>query len=142
VTALHELGYRGFKVINQTSFTDSTPIFPNEIGLRLLRKLGYRVPWLEGILKRPGISSRFRKIDFDSFLERFDHKFTEGDSGPFGEETWGPWYSFEEIRVRIDAIRKRLGAGHVAPGTFWMDIHATFSPAYAVDSQLSNQSVA
>ena len=126
VRALHELGYDRFKVINQTSFTDSTPIFRDEIGLRLLRKLGSRVPWFKGILKSPGISSRLRKIDFDSFLDRFDHKFPEGSSGPFGEETWGPWYSFEEIRALIDAIRTRRAAGQVAPGTFWMDVHATF----------------
>lgn len=126
VEALHNLGYRRFKVINQTSFTDSTPIFGNEIGLRLLRKVSSRHPWFQGVLKSPGISPHFRKIDFDGFLERFEHKFPEGSSGPFGEETWGAWYSFEEIRGRIDAIQRRLVGGHLTPGKFWMDIHATF----------------
>lgn len=126
VKALHELGCGRFKVINQTSFTDSTLIFRNEIGLRLLRKLCSRVPWFKGIAKSPGISPRFSKIDFDSFLDRFDHQFQEGCSGPFAEETWGAWYSFEEIEARIDEIRKRLVAGQAVPGTFWMDIHATF----------------
>src|SRR5262249_12838247 len=34
-------------------------------------------------------------------------KFPEGSSG-FGEETWGAWYSSDEIRGRIDAIERRL----------------------------------
>jgi FkbM family methyltransferase len=142
VRALHQLGYNRFKVINQTSFTDSTPIFRNEIGLRFSRKLSSKFPWLKGILKSPGISSRLRKIDFDSFLDRFDHKFPEGSSGPFGEETWGPWYSFEEIRARIDSIQTSLAAGQVAQGAFWMDIHATISPSPCSGFGGINQSAA
>jgi len=29
-------------------------------------------------------------------------------------------------QTRIDAIERRLAAGQLAAGTFWMDIHATF----------------
>ena len=125
VSELHELGYRNFKVINQASFTDSTPIFRRQLGLRALRKLSSKAPALKRFIKRSGLSYRFRKIYFDNFLDRFEHEFEEGSSGPFAEETWGPWYSFDEVRWRIDQIQNKLTKGCVPAGTFWLDIHAT-----------------
>jgi hypothetical protein len=127
VAELHDLGYRKFKVINQASFTDSTPIFHNEIGMRLLRKVSTKAPVVKRLIKRPAISSHLRKICFDNFLDRFKYSFEEGSSGPFGEETWGLWYSFEEIRHHIDEIQRKLVKGHVPAGTFWLDIHAKLS---------------
>jgi hypothetical protein len=35
-----------------------------------------------------------RKIDFDNFTAQFEFTFNEGCSGPFGEETYGPWVFF------------------------------------------------
>lgn len=129
VTELHDLGYENFKVINQASFTDSTPIFRGQIGLRALRKLSSRAPRVRQIIKRSGLSRHLRKIYFDNFVDRFEHEFEEGSSGPFGEETWGPWYSFSEIRGRIKELQRKLVHGHVPPGTFWLDIHATRAAA-------------
>jgi hypothetical protein len=126
IAELHQLGYQKFKVINQTSFTDSTPIFRNQPALRLLRKGSSKFPAVKRLLKRPEISARLKKIYFDSFLDRFDYKFEEGSSGPFGEDTFGTWYSLDEIRARIQQIHRELARGHATPGTFWMDIHATY----------------
>jgi hypothetical protein len=124
IAELHSLGYRSFKIINQVSFTDSTPIFRNQTGLRLLRKISKKVPLLRSAVRSSIVSAHVKKVDFDVFLDGFDYQFVEGSSGPFGEETWGPWYSFEEIRGRVTAIERELTKGKVAPGTFWMDIHA------------------
>lgn len=142
VTELHDLGYRNFKVINQASFTDSTPIFRNEIGMRLLRKVSSKSAGVKRLIKRPEISSRLGKIYFDSFVDRFEYKFEEGSSGPFAEETWGLWYSFDEIRARIREIQRKLAHGQVTPGTFWLDIHATYETGAIAERDVVAQQVA
>lgn len=124
VAELHQLGYKQFKILNQLTFTGSMPIAQDEIGLRLLRKASSKMPLLRSLLRSKAVSSRLRRVDFDSFLDRFEYPFPEGSSGPFAEETSGHWYSPQEISQRIDAIKRKLTSGQIAVGSVWFDIHA------------------
>jgi FkbM family methyltransferase len=126
IADLQAIGYRRFKIINQTTFTDSTPIFDNQVALRLLRKASSRLPGVKCLINALPVSTHLKKTDFDNFLDQFDRKFEGGCSGPFGEETWGPWCSFEEIKRRVRTIERELKVGHNPPGTFWFDVHATY----------------
>jgi FkbM family methyltransferase len=126
VTELQKLGYRKFKIVNQLTFTESTPIAQDEIGLRVLRKISAKAPPFRRILCSPPIASRLKKVDFDCFVDRFPYKFGEGSSGPFGEDTSGPWYPADEVTARIRSIQRKLAAGHLPAGSVWFDIHATY----------------
>jgi len=125
VAELHQLGYQRFKVINQLTFTGSTPIADDEIAFRLLRKASSKIPPLGRLLKRPVISKHLKKADFDIFADQFDYKFGEGSSGPFGEDTSGSWCTADEVSARIRSIQHKLAAGHLPAGSVWFDIHAT-----------------
>ena len=124
VEELRQLGYQKFKIINQLTFTGSTPIADDEIAFRLLRKLSSKVPPFGRMLKRSAIAKHLRKVDFDNFVDQFDHKFGEGSSGPFGEDTAGPWYTADEVTTRIRSIQGKLAEGHLPAGSVWFDIHA------------------
>jgi hypothetical protein len=124
VAELHQLGYQQFKILNQLTFTGSMPIAQDEIGLRLLRKASSKFPPLGRLLRGEALSSRLRRVDFDSFLDGFEYDFPEGSSGPFAEETSGPWYSAADLSLRVDAIKRKLTSGQIAVGSVWLDIHA------------------
>lgn len=111
---LSKLGYSRFKVINQGTFTTSTPTFSRELGWRLLRKMHL------SSLIRDGI-----KCDFDAFPSRFDWHFNEGCSGPFGEETFGPWISAEGAKRLHEHVQNEHVRGCVPLSHCWYDVHAT-----------------
>jgi FkbM family methyltransferase len=126
ITRLHQVGYQRFKVLNQDSFTASTPIFENEIGWRVLRKACNKVHALKYLLHRLPSQLQPRKIDFDNFTAQFEFTFNEGCSGPFGEETYGLWYSFEDILKKVAKIRRQLVKAKFPLGNCWFDVHATW----------------
>jgi FkbM family methyltransferase len=125
VADLRQLGYTKFKIVNQLTYTDSTPIADAESGFRLLRKASSKFPAVHRLLRRPSVASRLKKLDFDSFADRFAYTFGEGSSGPFGEETWGEWHSADDIRGRISDLRHKLATWRIPAGSYWFDIHAT-----------------
>jgi FkbM family methyltransferase len=89
---LQDLGYFGFKLLNQVTFSDKRPIFDYEVGLRAIRKL-YRgaAPF------RPLIRKLVPRSDFDTFHETGTWRFPEGSSGPFGKQTYGRWMTSDQI---------------------------------------------
>jgi FkbM family methyltransferase len=126
IAELHQLGYTKFKIVNQLTYTDSIPIADGEIGFRLLRKASSKLGPLRRLIRQPSIASRLKKLDFDSFADQFAYKFGEGSSGPFGKETWGAWYSANQVTARVADLRRKLAASHVPAGSYWFDIHATY----------------
>ncbi len=126
VAELQKLGYRKFKLVNQLTFTDSTPITQDEFGRRLLRKLSMKVPLIKRALGAPAITSRLGRTDFDNFRERFAYRFGPGSSGPFGEETFGTWRSAGDVSARLSDIQRKLAASQFPPGSYWCDVHATY----------------
>lgn len=126
VGKLHNLGYTKFKLINQLTYTSSVPIAQNEIGLRLLRKVSMKVPLVGKLTKSDAGASQLKRVDFDTFASRFPYNFGEGSSGPFGEDTFGPWRSPEDVSSQITQVQKKLTAGQLPAGSVWFDIHATY----------------
>ena len=53
------------------------------------------------------------------------HRFAQGSSGPFAEETYGPWRARDEIVRRYDDIRKRFLRAAVPLEQCWYDLHAS-----------------
>jgi hypothetical protein len=116
---LHGLGYRRFKLVNQSTYTDATPVFDDQIGFRALRKLCTCVPAVKRLLP-DGVRS-----DFDTFTPERGYRFPQGSSGPFGEETHGPWRNKDEIVRRYDRIRSRFLRAAVPLEQCWYDVHAS-----------------
>lgn len=112
---LLELGYDRFKLLNQVTYTHNRPIFDYELGARVGRKL-YRMRPLRPVIRRV-----LPRADFDTFPSEFDWTFAEGASGPFAEQTYGPWIDVAEVLRRhtaLSKIYKKAGAA------FWWDLHA------------------
>jgi len=118
IERLHDLGYRRFKLVNQSTYTDATPVFDDQIAFRALRKLCAYTPRLKRLVP-DGI-----RCDFDTFAPEPDYGFPQGSSGPFGEETYGRWRSMDEIVRRYEDIRNRFVRSAVPLEECWFDVHA------------------
>jgi FkbM family methyltransferase len=118
IEQLHDLGYRRFTLVNQSTYTDAIPVFDDQISYRVLRKLCVCVPAVKRLLP-DGVRS-----DFDTFTLQRGYRFPEGSSGPFGEETYGPWRGKDEIVRRYDHIRSRFLRAAVPLEHCWYDVHA------------------
>ena len=119
IDRLYELGYRRFKLVNQSTYTDATPVFENEIGFRAVRKLCVLLPAV-----RRALPDGWRS-DFDTFTRRRGYVFPNGASGPFGEDTFGQWRTKEAVEEQYDRIRRRFVRAGVSLEECWYDIHAT-----------------
>jgi FkbM family methyltransferase len=126
---LYDLGYRKFKCINQNNFLplNGTYIsgfaesqlsnndrlylrvrYGSHISLRFMRKLGSR-QLAERLLK----PSRHLRHEL-------------GSSGPFGENTLGPWYSFDDIReIYLKSYADYQKVSTNSEYGFWCDFHAS-----------------
>jgi FkbM family methyltransferase len=122
---LHKAGYRRFKILNQTTYTDSIPVFRHDIAGRILRRVFHMFPATRSLVHRVPHKLRPRKIEFDDFRRRFPYRFNDGSSGPFGEETFGPWHSFEDVAERIRRIRYAYLKANISQECAWYDVHAT-----------------
>jgi FkbM family methyltransferase len=122
---LYKAGYRRFKVLNQTTYTGSIPVFNRDLTGRLLRRACHDFSVVRSFVHHLPQSLRPKKIELDNFSLRFPYKFTHGSSGPFGEETYGPWYSFEDITKRVARIRRKYLEANVSQECCWYDVHAT-----------------
>jgi FkbM family methyltransferase len=127
VAELYKAGYRHFKMLNQTTYTQSTAILKNEIGWRLLRKAYLKLPTVRFIVRGLPPLLQPKKIVFDDFPARFQYQFKEGSSsGPFGEETYGRWYSFGDIVKQIARTRHKYLSAGLPFESVWFDVHATW----------------
>jgi FkbM family methyltransferase len=123
IEQLHGIGYRGFKLVNQSTYTEATPVFDSELALRPLRKLCRILPTLKRLLPQ-GVRS-----DFDTFPERHGYAFSQGSSGPFGEDTHGQWRRADDALRRFDTIRGRYVKAGVPVDQCWYDGHAKYPGA-------------
>jgi FkbM family methyltransferase len=119
IERLDDLGYRRFKLVNQSTYTDAIPVFDDQLGFRALRKLCVLAPAVKWFLP-DGLRS-----DFDTFTPDRGYRFPQGSSGPFGEETYGPWRAKDEIVRRYDDIRSRFLRAAVPLEQCWFDLHAS-----------------
>lgn len=120
---LSECGYREFKVINQATFTQSLPIFDNQVGIRALRKLSIQFPEIGKAVSRLPDSIRPKYMLWDTFRENFPYTFLPHSTGPYAEETEGKWQTADQTRRKIDFLFEEY-AREGAEKDFWFDLHA------------------
>jgi FkbM family methyltransferase len=109
LAALWALGYRRFKIIDQTTFQPPSALLQqaSRVAPQALRPLR-------------GLHRRLRARRRDGRW-----RFPEGSSGPFGEHTSGPWIEYHRAVNQWRRLRALDPKLH-AQGLFgWHDIHAT-----------------
>lgn len=107
---LRDRGYSSFKIISQRTFRQ-----PSNAYLRLS-------PILPAPLRRAIAAATARLLRYQP--DR-DWLYRPGCSGPFGEETAGPWRSFEQACRTREAIERSGGMRQFD----WHDIHARLDAA-------------
>ena len=127
--ALRDLGYTGFKLITQNNHTQLVldPFSMRQLVKRRLRpypglfRLGQRVSELRNrLLPHPNGSANGVGAAADGAWT-----FNFGSSGPFAEETDGPWQTLETVAHTW--VTFQLGQSRYGPPTLdvWHDVHAT-----------------
>jgi len=133
---LRNLGYGAFKLITQNDHRQLAvrPFSIKELLKRQLRshpslfRLGRRVV---GLRRRvaPLVDPRTRsRVAAGGTTER-SWQFAHGSSGPFGEDTDGPWRTLEEVAYTW--LIYQLGQSHYGPPSLavWHDLHARLDGA-------------
>lgn len=117
---LHDTGYRRFKLIRQ----DHIAAEPYSDLARFMQRLIYAAAY--GRLRAPGLSQIARLMTSE---ERLNRKYRYPDAGgikPWGDQTPGPWLSFDAAKALYLKARKRHFRRANAPKfSFWYDWHAT-----------------
>jgi hypothetical protein len=117
---LGALGYRRFKLINQIFHTQDFEmrwITDQELVYRGIRKLGRIVPPIRSLMMSLPKSLRDRSEWTRPYRPDGWTPPTESWSGPFAEETHGPWLTLEEAKAKFEMVRRHW------PGAWW-DVHA------------------
>lgn len=108
LTLMHRLGYRRFKVVDQTAH--NRPVA--------------RTNWTATGRVRQLVQRKARNLQLRRGVDPHAGSFLPGSSGPFGEATPGEWQTME--RVAFDWLAHELG--HWDVGTIkrfgWFDFHA------------------
>ena len=123
VELLSPLGYAGFKLINPDTLTQSLPIFEHEFAMRLLRKSSMLAPRFRSFIAGLPKAIRPRKTLWDRFRDQLDYSFSTYTTGPFAEDTEGPWKTGDEMKLWLEHVYR----GHTRAGWvtgFWYDLHA------------------
>lgn len=122
---LRDLGYAGFKYIDQLSFRSLT-VPPDRDYARFVSMKNKT-----SRLSRPGRlwAAGFFKRRLEAFSRRLrrqgDWQFPMGSTGPFGEDTPGPWQCWQEAAYSWLHYHRiyHSSRNHISYG-FWCDLHA------------------
>lgn len=106
VHRLHELGYKRFKLIDQANLL-SHPHHLQESRIQELRRRAKR---------------KLKNLKAGRWRDEW--MFDGGSSGPFGDESDGPWLSVGSVLERRARWRQSFEPLGLDPNTFWQDLHA------------------
>jgi FkbM family methyltransferase len=127
LTLLHDLGYRGFKLISQHNFlaVEYPPTWEQRRYERWQNLLESRNFFLR-VIRRAGARRWVNPARY-----RFDGKiFPPGSSGLFGEDTSGGWQTFDEMSHTLAKVNSSFDAREPSvfwgneSYSFWADFHA------------------
>ena len=129
LTILHNLGYRGFKLISQRNYlpVEYPPSREQRRYERAKSLLKSRNIFVR-VVRRAGARGRLER-DADPIRYRPDWTFPQQSSVPFGEDTPGKWQTFEEILGTLAKANSSFAARepsvfwHDAGFSFWADFH-------------------
>ncbi len=116
---LRHVGYKRFKLVNQVGLL---PVRANPVG-RLMNAVV--VSAARGKLRLPGLSAIAERYTDEGRRAALGFPFSQGSTGPWGEEVPGAWMSYS--RARELYLRRRhafFASGNPPLHGFWYDWHA------------------
>lgn len=125
VEALIELGYSSFKFVDGDQYRPNPIICGHQVGWRLVRKVGRTFPVVRSTISK--LPERFRpKSEFNppGKYSPDGYRFTDYNSGPFGEQAAGRWLNRERATRWFRQLRDDYTKGKEP---FWWDVHARHS---------------
>jgi len=127
---LIELGYSSFKFVNGETYWPTPPILEQQIGWRLLRKIGRLAPFVRNSICR--LPQRLRpnsEYDPPGKYSPAGYAFGRYSSGPFGEEAAGSWLN-SAAALRWFGVLKNKYRRAAKEDVFWWDVHARHSQVH------------
>ena len=126
IQLLQQLGYKKFKIIDQQSLLPLE--LPESVEYSTFNRLNVfkssKNFFLRVVRKifGPFIINKMEK----KFKRNFKYSHTLGTSGPFGDDGFGIWHSFDEIQIIYQDYKSRFEqtSGGKEFG-WWIDLHAT-----------------
>jgi FkbM family methyltransferase len=116
------LGYTSFKLINPQTLTQSLPIYNSELFIRALRKISVLYPPACSLIRGLPKLIRPTKTLWDPPRDRLSYQFSIYSTGPFAEETDGPWLSEAKMRRHLDYLSRQEIRDGIKQ--HWFDLHA------------------
>lgn len=116
---LRDVGYKRFKLVNQSGWTPVRPTFASCFCMRLVTMAA------QGRLRVRGLSRIAERLTDSARIAALGFEFSSGGSGPWGDDIPGGWMTFEKARSTY--LRTRLiHFSRPRPlYSFWYDWHAT-----------------
>ena len=124
---LAALGYDHFKVIEQTTLTPLALPTPPSLKERIRGVLGTVPPLLslaQAVKRLSHAVTGTTPEPYTGVRTVGDYPFQDGCSGPFGEETPGPWHSAADARRDYLAYLAAVGSDERPNLSIWHDVHA------------------
>jgi len=125
---LHKLGYRRFKLVDQSTsrVLDPRVQFYRNTALGNIVGVIRKNSFLMGIIRRNllGVVERVKKTNGEIPSSKQGYKFPFGSTGPFGDDLQGEWLDYEKARQTLLFHRRDYFAVKSSPVGFWCDWHA------------------
>jgi len=124
---LRSLGYTGFKCLNQDqhNYPSIRPIVITPKGrlLRRIKRMAKRIPLLVGTVRALKRLTAKPATAAPPAGGAAPYVYPPGSSGPFGEDTPGPWYTVEEVAYNWLHLQQRH-PDRSSLDEGWYDFHA------------------
>ena len=119
--SLRDVGYRRFKLVKQLSWTSIRSSAPARMCLNIVTSAA------QGRLKVLGLSKlAYKFTDSARMSEALGFEFSQGGSGPWGEDIPGDWMTFEKVSDIYIKKRQAYFSRKQSVYSFWYDWHATY----------------
>jgi FkbM family methyltransferase len=117
---LRDLGYRRFKLVNQTAWTPVRPSRAASFYMRLVTSAA------RGRLRVGGLSKIAEQFTDVGRVAALGFDFSHGSSGPWGDDIPGGWMTFEKAKSTHLRERRSAFSQDRPLYSFWYDWHATY----------------
>jgi FkbM family methyltransferase len=117
---LRDVGYRRFKLVSQRGWTAERASAAEHFSMRLVNSAAH------GRLRVGGLSRIAEKFTDPARIAKIGFPFSEGSSGPWGEDIPGGWVTFEKAKSMYLRTRHSFFSYDRKLYSFWYDWHATY----------------
>jgi FkbM family methyltransferase len=127
IERLIDLGYSSFKFVDGQNYRSTPPIYEDQIGWRLLRKMGHVAPLVHRtVCKLPSQLRAKQEFNPPGKHSPDGYEFKSYSSGPFGEQAAGSWIEPKDALRWFSRLLNHYRQAGVEDQLWW-DVHARHS---------------